>query len=107
MGRYSETPTFVNKVPFCNISQIISPVALCQCQRDHQSLQKCYFLFLNSLASNNVTEVIAKGNFLVYMGTNLKQLILKPSDGFKVGQTALKQARWLQKGPNSFPTLRN
>lgn len=35
-----------------------------QALQDHQSLQKCYFLFLNSLATNNVTEVIAKGNVL-------------------------------------------
>jgi exportin-T len=28
--------------------------------RDYQSLQRCYFLFLNSIATNNITEVIAK-----------------------------------------------
>ena len=35
--------------------------AVLQAQRDHYNLQKCYFLFLNSLATNNITEVIAKG----------------------------------------------
>ena len=30
--------------------------------------------------------------------------VLKPSDGFKAGRTALKRARRLRNGPDGFPT---
>jgi exportin-T len=51
-----------------------------EAQRDHLSLQKCYFLFLNSLATNNVTEVIAKGanNLEEVLGTLVQGAVTFP-----------------------------
>jgi exportin-T len=48
--------------------------------RDYQSLQRCYFLFLNSIATNNITEVIAKGcnNLEEVLGTLVQGAVSFP-----------------------------